>query len=240
MKSKYSLFLALFLFLFLQCTHEPFEKEVIIPPIVTQIKEKIDILALGDSYTKGQGVLTEMNFPNQLTDSLRKDSYEIIGTRIIAQTGWRTDNLLNAIENAADLKDSTFSLVTLLIGVNNQFQNASFATYKTEFQELLSIAIQRAGNDKNRVLVVSIPDYAFTPYGQGANPTNISNKIDQYNAANKSITESNGVRYVDITPISREGVANPDLVASDGLHPSEKQYTAWVSLMLPIIKDMLQ
>jgi acyl-CoA thioesterase I len=240
MKSTYSLLLTLFLFLFLQCTHQPFEKEVIIPPIVPEIKEKIDILALGDSYTKGQGVLTNMNFPNQLSDSLRKDSYEIIGTRIIAQTGWRTDNLLNAIDNATDLQDSAFSLVILLIGVNNQFQNASFATYKTEFQELLTIAIQRAGNDKNRVVVLSIPDYAFTPYGQGANPTNITDKIDQYNAANKSITESNGVRYIDITPISREGVTNPDLVASDGLHPSEKQYAAWVSLILPTVNDILR
>jgi acyl-CoA thioesterase I len=229
-------FLLLFSVILLQCKYEPIEA-----PQPVKLKEKIDLLALGDSYTIGQGVVHAKNFPNQLADSLKSNDFNIIATHIIAQTGWRTDNLQNAIAAATDLTDSTFSLVTLLIGVNNQYQNGNFTTYKTQFEALLNTAIKFAGNRKERVVVLSIPDYAFTPFGQNySNPSDISEEIDEYNAANKSITVDYGVKYVDITSISRQGLIIPTYVASDNLHPSALQYSAWVNELLPIVKDLLK
>lgn len=206
-------------------------------------KEQVDILALGDSYTKGESVPAQKNFPNQLADSLVAAGYTVAGVRVIAQTGWRSDQLKNAIASQSGvIGDSTFSLVTLCIGVNNQYQGASFDKYKTEFEELLQTAILRAGDRKERVVVLSIPDWAYTTFGQNFsnNPAEISQEIDQYNAANKAITETYGVRYIDVTGISRQGLAYPDLVASDGLHPSALQYARWVKVMMPAIREALR
>lgn len=204
--------------------------------------EQIDILALGDSYTIGQSVPSKANFPNQLVDSLIQDGKNALRPKIIAQTGWRTDNLLNAIAaQSGEVGDSIFSLVTLCIGVNNQYQNADFDTYKIQFEQLLQTAIARAGGRKDRVVVLSIPDWAYTPYGQGfSNPAVISGKIDAYNAANQTIAASFGVHYVNVTDISRRGLSDTGLVAADGLHPSEVQYSAWVHEMLPIVRKALK
>jgi lysophospholipase L1-like esterase len=188
-------------------------------------------LALGDSYTIGESVSEAARFPNQLADSLAATGINIAKPRIIARTGWTTDELRNAI-NASDLTaGSTFDLVTLLIGVNNQYRGRSVDTYKPEFSDMLNRAIGFAGGKKGKVVVVSIPDYAFTPFGKG-NAT-ISKGIDDYNAANEAICRQMGVAYVNITPISREGLNDPSLVATDGLHPSGKQYSQWVSLIKP-------
>lgn len=205
-------------------------------------RETIDLLALGDSYTKGEGVAWEGNFPNQLADSLRLlNNNKRPALRVIAQTGWRTDQLRTAIEAAPELRDSTFSLVTLCIGVNNQYQGQSLGVYRAEFEELLKIAILRAGNRPERVLVLSIPDWAFTPFGQNSsNPAAISAKIDQFNAANKEISTTYKVQYVDVTTTSRQGLSNSALVASDGLHPSQIQYTRWIELLLPRARNVLQ
>ena len=211
------------------------------PPVTTNpdTTEKIDILALGDSYTKGESVPTAQNFPNQLKTQLYADGYKVIGLKIIAQTGWRTDQLKNAIQNQnPEIKDSTFSIVTLCIGVNNQYQGGNPETYRTEFEQLLNTALTRAGGRRERVFVVSIPDYAYTPFGQG-NAT-ISQQIDQFNTINQSITLQYGIAYVNITDISRQGLQTPGLVASDGLHPSASQYTAWVSKLLPYVKTALK
>ena len=205
-------------------------------------RESIDLLALGDSYTKGEGVAWEANFPNQLADSLRLlNNNKRPALRVIAQTGWRTDQLRTAIEAASELRDSTFSLVTLCIGVNNQFQNRPIGVYRAEFEELLKTAILRAGNRPERVLVLSIPDWAFTSFGQtNSNPAAISAKIDQFNAANKEISNTYKVQYIDVTTTSRQGIVNSALVASDGLHPSQIQYTRWIELLLPLARNVLQ
>jgi len=197
---------------------------------------------LGDSYTKGQGVNWEKNFPNQLADALKAEKYTVAGVHIIAQTGWRTDQLQAAINSQADkIGDSTFSIVTLCIGVNNQYQNADFETYKLQFEELLQTAIARAGGRKGRVLVVSIPDWAYTPYGQHyGDPATTSGEIDAYNAANYAISTSYGVHYVQVTNISRQGLVRPDFVASDGLHPSAIHYTEWLRVMMPVVRDALK
>lgn len=241
---RFTLLILFFAVPFLTCRHEmenlpPF----ILAPPEEPSTELVDILALGDSYTKGESVAWAKNFPNQLVDSLRAEGRNVVGLRVIAQTGWRTDQLKAAIANQANIiGDSIFSLVTLCIGVNNQYQNADFDTYKTEFEELLQTALARAGGRKNRVLVLSIPDWAYTTYGQifSSNPAQISQEIDQYNVVNKSIAASYGVQYVNVTGISRQGLARPDLVASDGLHPSAKQYTEWLKAMLPTVRVALK
>lgn len=190
-------------------------------------------LALGDSYTIGESVGERERFPMQLADSLKVGGVSINTPRIIARTGWTTDELKNAI-TASDLTaNSTFDMVTLLIGVNNQYRGKSVEAYKPEFTDLLNRAIQFAGGKKERVFVVSIPDYAYTPFGKGN--ASISRGIDEYNAANEALTRQMGVAYINITPLSREGLNDVSLVASDGLHPSGKQYSGWVKLILPAV-----
>jgi lysophospholipase L1-like esterase len=204
-------------------------------PIVTMPKDTtFTYLALGDSYTIGESVKESERFPNQLADSLRADGTKIGVVKIIARTGWTTDELQTAINTSGLTADSTFNMVSLLIGVNNQYRGRSIEEYKPSFTALLERAIKFAGGKKERVVVVSIPDYAYTPFGRGQQT--ISTGIDQFNAANEAITRSMGVAYAQITPISRNGLNDPTLVATDGLHPSGKQYGQWVSVIKPIVK----
>lgn len=202
------------------------------PPFLNaqiRTEEKVQFLALGDSYTIGQSVEISSRWPIQLVDSLRAKGIMSDDPRIIATTGWRTDNLKAAIQNANLPK--TYNLVSLLIGVNNYYQGKTVESYIPEFSDLLDEAIRLAGGDKSHVFVVSIPDYGYTPFGMN-NQSVITAGINAFNAANKSISESKGVAYINITDISRKGLAQPDLIASDGLHPSGKMYTEWVKLIL--------
>lgn len=194
-----------------------------------RIDQPVRFLALGDSYTIGQSVAVQDRWPQQLYDSLAARGYQMDSLEIIAQTGWRTDNLTGAM--AAAQLDSNYTLVSLLIGVNNQYQGGSAAGYELPFELLLQAAIGLAGGDKERVFVLSIPDYGYTPFGQN-NTAQISMGINSFNAVNKQIAQQYGVPYFDITPISRQGLTDPSLVASDGLHPSGKMYREWVRLIL--------
>ena len=200
-----------------------------------KLKEPIHFLALGDSYTIGQSVSANENWPNQFSAALTLKGINIQETKIIAQTGWRTDNLKSAISQMQPL--AGFNLVSLLIGVNNQFQGRSSQAYSLEFEELLKTAIQLAGNSPEHVFVLSIPDYAYTPFGNG-NPV-ISSQINQFNAINRQIAENHNVKYIDITPISRNGLAQPELVASDGLHPSGKMYSLWVQEIMKSVEKQV-
>jgi len=192
----------------------------------------LNYLALGDSYTIGQSVCTSCRFPAQLKDSLKVVTNKNIELNIIATTGWTTTDLKNSINNQAVANN--YDLVTLLIGVNNQYQNKPFTLYKKEFPELVDKAIALAKGDKKNVIVVSIPDYAYTPYGQNSSsPSSISVEIDEYNNFAKNYCGQNAIVFVDITPVTRNGLSNPALVADDGLHPSELAYTQFVSLILP-------
>jgi lysophospholipase L1-like esterase len=226
------------------CTHAPMQELTPDPPEPpVTVKETVDILCLGDSYTKGEGIVATGNFPNQLKDSLIQSGYTMLpGTpRIIAQTGWRTDQLKTAITNATEIKDSTFSLVTLCIGVNNQYQGVNFEQYAPDFEALLQTALARAGGRKERVFVLSIPDWAFTPFGQNSSdPYAISQKIDAYNAVNQQLATQYGVHYINVTPISRQGLVRTDLVATDKLHPSARQYTEWIKQLLPLARTALK
>ena len=156
----------------------------------------------------------------------------------MAVTGWTSGNLLNAL-NASPPKNN-YSFVTLLIGVNNQYQGRSLDEYKVQFSELLTRAISYAGNDTNHVFVLSIPDYSVTPFAQGYDTQKIAKEIDQFNYANKIIASDFGVRYVDVTPISREAKNDPSLIASDELHPSGKQYLKWDELLAPLIVNEMK
>lgn len=194
-------------------------------------------LALGDSYTIGQSVCATCKFPMQLQDSIKKyiNSTDTFYTQVIAQTGWTTTNLKDAITNANPLNN--FDLVTLLIGVNNQYQNKPFSLYEIEFPELISKAIQLAKGRKQNVIVVSIPDYAYSPFGAGS--TTISTEIDQYNLFAQNYCMVNGITFINITDITRLGLEQTNLVASDGLHPSTEAYSRFVERLLPEVKVKL-
>lgn len=201
------------------------------------ITDTISVLCLGDSYTKGEGVPLLQSFPYQLKDSLGQSGFFIDTLQVIAQTGWTTKNLLQAIE-AANITE-TFDIVTLLIGVNNQYQGKSISEYEIEFKELALTAIQFAGGNYKKVFVLSIPDYGYTPFGE-SNQTVISLEIDQFNASNKRISDSLNLTYFDITPITREGLSRPELVTGDRLHPSGLCYDLWVKQIFHPIKTAIK
>ena len=188
-------------------------------------------LALGDSYTIGESVAPAERFPMQLARELNLPE-----PRIIAKTGWTTDEL-NAAIDAANVQ-GTFDLVTLLIGVNNQYRGRDAEQYRGEFAALLQRAIGFAGGEAKRVVVVSIPDWGVTPFAEGRDRAQIASEIDRYNAINREETRRAGARYAGITAISRGG--DPALVAGDKLHPSGKQYAEWVRLIAPEARAALR
>lgn len=192
----------------------------------------IKFLALGDSYTIGESVQVSERWPEQLATALRAKGKQIDGPRIIGVTGWRTDQLKKAIEEA-QLKNE-YGMVSLLIGVNNQYQKRTAESYAPEFEELLNIAIKLAGGKKENVFVVSIPDYGYTPFGK-PRQAEITAAIDRFNETNLSITKRLGVKYVNITDLTRQGLEHPEYVAGDGLHPSGKMYALWVKRILPAL-----
>lgn len=199
----------------------------------TTTATRYNYLALGDSYTIGERVCESCRFPNQLKNRIESSQNSLLNTTVIAETGWRTDNLINALA-AKNLK-SDYDLVTLLIGVNNQYQRIVFSEYKKDFNVLLETAIQLAGGNEKRVIVISIPDYAYTAFGQNnGNQEEISSEIDKYNAFAKEVAMNNGVTYLNITDITRKGVSQPKLVAADGLHPSKEAYSLFVDRLFPL------
>ena len=201
-------------------------------------KDKLKYLALGDSYTIGQSVDITMRYPVQIADSLKARGYLVEDPRIIAVTGWTTSDLKAGI--AVANPQGPYDLVSLLIGVNNQYRGQDINIYRTEFEELINQSINFAGNDTGRVIVLSIPDWGVTRFATGRDREKIAREIDQYNAINKEITLSKGIVWIDVTAISRLAGQDETLIASDGLHPSGKMYTEWVRLALPEILKMLK
>ncbi len=196
------------------------------------IEPPIRFLALGDSYTIGSSVSESERWPNQLVDTLQELGYLTTELNNIAVRGWTTGNLISSLE--AEKPEENYNLVSLLIGVNNQFQGRSEVEYQSEFDFLLNEAIRYAQGKTENVVVLSIPDYQYTPFGQ--NFVAVSFEINQFNAINEAVTGRYGVTYVNITDISRRGLDEPDLVASDGLHPSGKMYKEWVVRLLESIE----
>jgi lysophospholipase L1-like esterase len=182
-------------------------------------------LALGDSYTIGESVPHHENFPNQVVQFLRRSGHDSHAPEIIAKTGWTTDELNEAIDNL-NFRTS-YDFVSLLIGVNNQYRGRSAEEYKTEFELLLKRAISFAGNNVNHVVVLSIPDWGITPFAEGRDRDQIAREIDTFNEINKKVSSQYKVQYIDITNWTREAVTDPSLLATDGLHPSSREYKRW-------------
>jgi lysophospholipase L1-like esterase len=211
---------------------EPIEME---DPIDTIETDALTYLALGDSYTIGQGVLPASRWPNQLSKRLEESNIIIGALNIIAQTGWTTKSLLNAIESQ---EPESHDLVSLLIGVNNQYQGLPFSQFQVEFDSLLTISINLA-NGPESVFVVSIPDYGVTPFGSG-NSEEIAEELDMYNNYMAQKCISLNIPFIDITQISRGLGSSSGALADDNLHPSGSQYGKWVEVILPIVKTLLE
>lgn len=213
-------------------------KDSIISDVAHQIDSgKKTYLALGDSYTVGASVAEWQSFPEQLTTLLKNGHIDIASPDMVAVSGWTTADLLNSLQTNPPPK--TYSFVTLLIGVNNQYQGRQIDEYKVQFSELLHLAISYAGDKPGHVFVLSIPDYGVTPFGSQFDKDEVAGQIDLFNAANKAIAEKEGTAYVDITAISRNAQYDPSLTARDGLHPSPEQYYKWVQKLYPLVLEIL-
>jgi lysophospholipase L1-like esterase len=197
-------------------------------------------LALGDSYTIGEGVEPEGCWPDQLAATLRGYGTAIAAPEIVARTGWTTDELSAAMDRHAF--HAPYDLVTLLIGVNNQYRGRDLDNYRSEFRALLERAIVLAGNRPQRVVVVSIPDWGVTRFGQhsGRDTAKVAHELDLYNAANAEIASTLHVRYADVTPASRDGGDHTDMLVGDGLHPSAAMYRRWLAAIEPQARAALR
>ncbi len=182
-------------------------------------------LALGDSYTIGEQAPVYDNFPYQTVQLLRKAGMSFAAPEIVAKTGWTTDELMQGMDAQHLLPG--YDWVSLLIGVNNQYRNRTVENYRPEFSMLLDRAIQLAGNRKERVFVLSIPDWGVTPFAEGRDRHEIAQAIDAYNAAAQEICASNQICFIDITEQQRSHVADPEYLTEDKLHHSGKEYRGW-------------
>lgn len=199
--------------------------------------DTLSFLALGDSYTIGETVDPALRWPVQLSRGLRAVGVPVADPLILARTGWTTDELSAAMDAAGHL--GTFDLVSLLIGVNNQYRGRGREEYEVQFSDLLARAIGLAGGRPEGVLVLSIPDWGVMPFAAGRDREAIAREIDAFNAVNLRESRRRGVRYLSITEISREAGTDPSLVAEDGLHPSGAQYARWVQAALPAAAAIL-
>ena len=195
-------------------------------------------LALGDSYTIGESVDAAMRWPNQLVAALNRSGLEFEQPEIVAKTGWTTDELLTALDQAS--LAASYDYVSLLIGVNNQYRGRSVASFEPEFTALLERAISYSNRKANGVFVVSIPDWGVMPFAEGRDARKIALEIDTYNKSIERICKIYGVRFFDITEISRKASETPSFVASDGLHPSGEMYAAWVNEVRSFFKSAKQ
>lgn len=202
---------------------------------VTPMRPTATYLALGDSYTIGESVEASGRWPVQLAALLSSGAHPLDAPVIVAKTGWTTDELSAAMDDAK--LEPPYGLVSLLIGVNNQYRGRPLEEYEQQFSALLTRAIALAGDRPGRVLVLSIPDWGTTPFAEGRVRRQIAMEIDAFNAAAREECERRGVAYVDITGISRE---RKELVAGDGLHPSAEQYALWAEAALPFARKLLQ
>ena len=194
-------------------------------------------LALGDSYTIGESVREADRFPSQLTALLVREGLPT-EVSIVARTGWTSDELWQGIQSRS--LEPPYDLVSLLIGVNNQYRGYDINEYRESFKFLLGKAIEYSGGDPDHVIVFSIPDWGVTPFASGRDEAKIASEIDAFNLVNFEETEKTGAHYVDITPVSRRAKNDDSLIAPDGLHPSGAMYAEWANRALPIALDILK
>lgn len=198
----------------------------------------VSFLALGDSYTIGEGVDAQMRWPAQLLRLLRSEGVAADEAEVIATTGWTTDELMGAVR-AASFRDH-YDIVSLLIGVNNQYRGRDPENYRIECGELLDVAIAKAGGNAGKVLMLSIPDWGVTPFARdkGVDGARVATEIDRFNAIARELSRERGTTWIDVTDISRG--AGRDLLADDGLHPSAGQYALWAEQALPAARAILK
>ena len=194
-------------------------------------------LALGDSYTIGESVSAENRWPNQLAQLLETEG-SLVEVTMIARTGWTVNELWEEIQ--ANPPEGTYDLVSLLIGVNDQYRGYPLDGYREDFRHLLGKAIEYAGDDPDKIVVLSIPDWGFTPFAANRDTEAISKQIDKFNAVNLEETRGAGAHYVDVTIISRMAMDDFDLITGDRLHPSGKMYAMWAEKVLPVVKEILK
>jgi lysophospholipase L1-like esterase len=194
-------------------------------------------LALGDSYTIGEKVTKKNRWPNQLAKLLEAEGIQTEVT-IIARTGWTVEELWYGIQ--ANPPEGVYDLVTLLIGVNDQYRGYPMTNYREDFRFMLGKAIEYAGGRPDHVVILSIPDWGFTPFAADRATEPISQQIDEFNAINLEETKSAGAHYVDVTIISRMAMDDFELIAGDRLHPSAKMYTMWAEKVLPVVREILK
>ncbi len=208
-------------------------------PVRHEMPASLSYLALGDSYSIGESVAADARWPQQLASALRSGQVPLADPRIIATTGWTTEELNDAIDAAQPL--GRYDFVSVLIGVNDQYRGHPLADYQRRFAPLLERAIDFAGGRADRVLVMSIPDWGVTRFGResGRDTAQIAHELDAYNAAARAICIAHGVAFVDITGASREHGAEPAMLAGDGLHPSAAMYALWTQAALPVAQRLL-
>ena len=197
-------------------------------------KTQFSLLALGDSYTIGEGVNEDQIWPNQFIKVAYENGVDFSSPRIIAETGWKSYDLINAIESSNFEKK--YDYVSLLIGVNNQFNSRPVNEFENDLDKLL-IKINNLKKKSGSVLIISIPDWGSSPYGVGFDRNEISNEINTFNNSLKSFANINGLNYVDVTEISRRAINEPNLIAIDNLHPSGIMYLEWAKKIFQVWID---
>jgi lysophospholipase L1-like esterase len=201
------------------------------------MRSSLSLLSLGDSYTIGEAVPIHDSFPYQAVQLLRRQGHAFQAPEILAKTGWTTDELEDALKNYRLLP--RYDFVTLLIGVNNQYRGREAMPYKAELEALLRRAIECAGGDPRRVVILSIPDYSVTPFAASMEKERIAKEIDIFNTVKRALAAQFNVHFLDITEGSREAATDPSLVAGDGLHPSAKEYGKWAKGLSELIAGAL-
>ncbi|MBC7828107.1 MAG: SGNH/GDSL hydrolase family protein [Chitinophagaceae bacterium] len=199
-------------------------------------KKNYTYLALGDSYTIGESLPLQDNFPNQTVQLLKDAGFYVEQPTIVAKTGWTGEELQWGIGNRVQQK-AQYDIVSLLIGVNNQYRGGDLEEYAKQFEELVQKAVQFAGNKATHVYVLSIPDWGATPYAEGKDRATIAKEIDGFNQVNKTLSEKWKVNYINITPGSRQVAVDQSLIAADGLHPSAKEYKRWAEKLATAIQQ---
>ena len=195
---------------------------------------QFSLLALGDSYTIGEGVNEDQIWPNQFIKVAYENGVDFSSSRIIAETGWKSYDLINAIESSNFEKK--YDYVSLLIGVNNQFNSRPVNEFENDLDKLL-IKINNLKKKNGSVLIISIPDWGSSPFGEGFDRNEISNEINTFNNSLKSFANTNGLNYVDVTEISRRAINEPNLIAIDNLHPSGIMYLEWAKKIFQVWID---
>ena len=233
---KISGFLFLLLCLLSGCNSSTGEKET------SEAQDRDDhvpitYLALGDSYTIGESVEAKIRWPVQMVERLRERGVAIENGKIVAQTGWTTGDLLQAMEQ--ELGKEKYDLVSILIGVNNQYQGRSIEEYEEELNQIFTRAINFSAHGKTGVFVVSIPDYGVTPFG-ASNEEEISQEIEEFNTVFKKVADEYELDFYNITPISKRAKNEPELIAGDGLHPSGEMYRLWVEEIIDEVAAKIQ